>query len=147
MFPNRGNLLARLLIGRRGQTLDSLEHVLNRMAMRGDAHADGRVLLDIGDYRGRRREGLQELAGRLRERAVGEGRSVQVSPMSPRDRKFFSQAFEGDAAVEVRAVGTGFYRRVIVAPAGMGAEALAAAEAAGPEEGMDAAGGPGDGAA
>ena len=41
-----------LLIGRRGQTLDSLEHVLNRMAMRGDAHADGRAPIGFGECRG-----------------------------------------------------------------------------------------------
>lgn len=120
-----------LLIGRRGQTLDSLEHIINRMVLRGDAGGDGRVLLDIGDYRRRRRESLEELATRLRTRAVGERRTVQVSPMSPRDRKFFAQAFADDESVEVRALGAGFYRRVIVAPAGMGAAAVEAAEAAG----------------
>ncbi|HXC50749.1 MAG TPA: RNA-binding cell elongation regulator Jag/EloR [Candidatus Limnocylindrales bacterium] len=107
-----------LLIGRRGQTLDSLEHIVNRMALRGEAYVEGRVLLDIGDYRRRRRESLEELATRLRTRAVGERRSVQVSPMSPRDRRYFMQAFADDEAVEVRALGAGFYRRVIVAPAG-----------------------------
>lgn len=120
-----------LLIGRRGQTLDSLEHIINRMVLRGDTGGDGRVLLDIGDYRRRRRESLEELATRLRTRAVGERRTVQVSPMSPRDRKFFAQAFAEDESVEVRALGAGFYRRVIVAPAGMGAAAVEAAEAAG----------------
>ena len=120
-----------LLIGRRGQTLDSLEHIVNRMVLRGEASGEGRVLLDIGDYRRRRRESLDELATRLRTRAVGERRTVQVSPMSPRDRKFFGQAFAGDDSVEIRTLGAGFYRRVIVAPAGMGAAALAAAEAAG----------------
>lgn len=120
-----------LLIGRRGQTLDSLEHIVNRMVLRGEASGEGRVLLDIGDYRRRRRESLDELATRLRTRAVGERRTVQVSPMSPRDRKFFAQAFAGDESVEIRTLGAGFYRRVIVAPAGMGAAALAAAEAAG----------------
>ncbi len=120
-----------LLIGRRGQTLDSLEHIVNRMALRGDAYVEGRILLDIGDYRRRRRESLDELASRLRARAVGERRTVQVSPMSPRDRKFLAQAFADDDSVEVRSLGAGFYRRVIVAPAGMGAAAVAEAEATG----------------
>jgi spoIIIJ-associated protein len=119
-----------LLIGRRGQTLDSLEHIVNRMTLRADAYVEGRVLLDIGDYRKRRRESLDELATRLRSRAVTERRTVQVSPMSPRDRKFFAQAFAGDDSVEVRALGAGFYRRVIVAPAGAGPGAIAEAETA-----------------
>jgi spoIIIJ-associated protein len=120
-----------LLIGRRGQTLDSLEHIVNRMTLRADAYVEGRVLLDIGDYRKRRRESLDELAGRLRARAVGERRTVQVSPMSPRDRKFFAQAFADDDSVEVRALGAGFYRRVIVAPAGASAASIAEAASAG----------------
>lgn len=120
-----------LLIGRRGQTLDAIEHVINRTVLRGEGTGDGRVLLDIGDYRRRRRETLVELAERLRTRALGEQRTVQVSPMSPRDRKFFQQALAADPAVEVRALGAGFYRRMVVAPAGLGPAALA--EAAAPE--------------
>jgi spoIIIJ-associated protein len=123
-----------LLIGRRGQTLDSLEHIVNRMTLRAEAYVEGRVLLDIGDYRKRRRESLDELASRLRARAVGERRTVQVSPMSPRDRRFFAQAFADDESVEVRALGAGFYRRVIVAPAGMVSAAVEAAESAGDGE-------------
>jgi spoIIIJ-associated protein len=129
-----------LLIGRRGQTLDSLEHIVNRMVLRGDAGGDGRVLVDIGDYRRRRRESLEELATRLRTRAVGERRTVQVSPMSPRDRKFFAQAFADDESVEVRALGAGFYRRVIVAPAGKAAAAGRAARGAGPHDQAGSAG-------
>ena len=126
-----------LLIGRRGQTLDSLEHIVNRMALRGDAQAEGRVQLDIGDYRRRRRESLEELATRLRGRASGERRSVQVSPMSPRDRKFFAQAFADDESVEVRALGTGFYRRVIVAPVGAGIDTSVGVENTGRDEASD----------
>lgn len=117
-----------LLIGRRGQTLDSLEHVVNRMVLRGEPAGDGRVMVDIGDYRRRRQESLQELAGRLRARALREQRSMQVSPMSPRDRKFFQTALESDEAVEVRALGAGFYRRLVVAPAGSAVDPAAASD-------------------
>ncbi|MFT4570942.1 MAG: spoIIIJ-associated protein [Hyphomicrobiaceae bacterium] len=105
-----------LLIGRRGQTLDALEHILNRMSVRVDGGGEARVLLDIGEYRERRRESLSELADRLKQRAIAEGRNVQVSPMSPRDRKFFQAALAGDEMVEARSLGAGFYRRVVVVP-------------------------------
>jgi len=121
-----------LLIGRRGQTLDAIEHVVNRAILRGEGTGEGRVLLDIGDYRRRRRETLIELADRLRTRALAEQRTVQVSPMSPRDRKFFQQALAADTLVEVRALGAGFYRRMIVAPAGLGPAALGDAAASEP---------------
>jgi spoIIIJ-associated protein len=127
-----------LLIGRRGQTLDALEHILNRMSLRADAAGDAHVLLDIGEYRQRRRESLAELAGRLRERALSEGRNVQVSPMSPRDRKFFQQALEADDSVETRSLGAGFYRRVVVVPSPAAvAAANANAEQTGEAESSD----------
>ena len=50
--------------------------------------------------------------------------------MSPRDRKFFQQAVAADSSVEVRTLGAGFYRRMIIAPAGMGPSALADGDAA-----------------
>lgn len=106
-----------LLIGRRGQTLDAFEHLVNRSVAAREM-AENRVIIDVGGYRNRRRESLLELAGRLRERAMSEGRRVQVSPMSPRDRKVFQDAFAGDEEVTTRALGTGFYRRVLIVPEG-----------------------------
>lgn len=133
-----------LLIGRRGQTLDALEHILNRMSLRADVAGDAHVLLDIGEYRQRRRESLAELASRLKERALSEGRNVQVSPMSPRDRKFFQQALEGEENVETRSLGAGFYRRVVVVPSVEATKAAAAAapasDQANEESGDNAAG-------
>lgn len=108
-----------LLIGRRGQTLDALEHVVNRMIFTGEPTSDARVQIDVGGYRARRRESLLELAGRLKDRAVSQGRRVQVSPMSQRDRRILQAALADDDAVETRALGSGFYRRVLIAPSGL----------------------------
>lgn len=108
-----------LLIGRRGQTLDALEHVVNRMIFTGEPTSDARVQIDVGGYRARRRESLLELAGRLKDRAVSQGRRVQVSPMSQRDRRILQAALADDEAVETRALGSGFYRRVLIAPSGL----------------------------
>jgi spoIIIJ-associated protein len=126
-----------LLIGRRGQTLDALEHVVNRMVVGHNQTAEVRVAIDVGGYRERRRESLVELAGRLRERAVAEGRRVQVSPMSARDRRIFQQALAEDATVETRVLGSGFYRRLLVVPLGAEGDA-AASDAAGDIEPEDA---------
>jgi len=108
-----------LLIGRRGQTLDALEHLLNRMIARGEATAESHVVLDVGGYRERRKTSLLELAERLKASALAQGRRVQVSPMSPRDRKILQNALAGDAAVGTRVLGSGFYRRVLIVPAGL----------------------------
>lgn len=108
-----------LLIGRRGQTLDAVEHLINRMVFTGEPGSDNRVALDVGGYRDRRRESLLELAERLKERALSQGRRVQVSPMSPRDRKVLQAAFTGDESIETRVLGSGFYRRVLIVPSGV----------------------------
>jgi spoIIIJ-associated protein len=124
-----------LLIGRRGQTLDALEHILHRMVLRGELGGDGRVLLDIGGYRERRREAIAEMATRLKARALSENRSVQLSPMSPRERRFLHQALATDGEVDMRALGSGFYRRVAISPKGLDDSRLAAAdERAGDDE-------------
>ncbi len=73
----------------------------------------------MGGYRERRREALLELAERLKVRAVTQSRRVQVSPMSPRDRRILQGALAGDGTVETRALGSGFYRRVLIAPVGL----------------------------
>jgi spoIIIJ-associated protein len=108
-----------LLIGRRGQTLDALEHLLNRMIARGEATAESHVVLDVGGYRERRKTSLLELAERLKVSALTQRRRVQVSPMSPRDRKILQNALVADDAVSTRVLGSGFYRRVLIVPAGL----------------------------
>jgi len=108
-----------LLIGRRGQTLDAAEHLVNRMVFAGEPASENRIALDIGGYRDRRREALVELAGRLKARATSERRRVQVSPMNPRDRKILQAALAADQTVETRILGSGFYRRVLICPVGL----------------------------
>ena len=117
-----------LLIGRRGQTLDALEHVVNRMVVGYNQTAEVRVALDVGGYRERRRESLVDLAGRLRERALSEKRRVQVSPMSARDRRIFQAALADDERIATRVLGSGFYRRLLVIPVGVEDDGSAPAE-------------------
>jgi len=106
-----------LLIGRRGQTLDALEYVLHRIVAHGD-EGGGRLVVDAENYRLRRRESLEDLARRVAERARRSGRPITLSPMSPRDRRIVHLALQGDAAMTTRSAGTGFYRKVVIAPAG-----------------------------
>jgi len=108
-----------LLIGRRGQTLDALEHVINRIVLAGEMSPEGRLAIDVGGYRQRRRETLLELADRLKVRALTQGRRIQVSPMSPRDRRILQGALGRDETVRMRVLGSGFYRRVVIFPVGL----------------------------
>jgi len=69
------------------------------------------------------------MAARLRDRALIEHRGVQISPMSPRDRKVVQLFLAGDHTVETRTLGAGLYRRMQILPSGMDpAEAARATE-------------------
>jgi spoIIIJ-associated protein len=107
-----------VLIGRRGTTLDALEHIINRMTTGADPAARIRVTLDVCGYRDRRRAALSEVAIRLKEHAISSMRRVQITPLSPHDRVIFQEALAGDDSVATRIVGSGFYRRVLVIPRG-----------------------------
>ena len=107
-----------VLIGRRGTTLDALEHVINRMTTGADPGARVRVTLDVCGYRERRKAILTDVATRLKQHALSTRRRVQITPLSPHDRIVFQDALAGDDEVTTRIVGSGFYRRILVIPRG-----------------------------
>jgi len=105
-----------LLIGRRGQTLDALEYIVNRIVGREDG-VSGRVMIDVEHYRERRFEHLTQLARRLAEKAKRTGRSVTLNPMSAQERRVVHLALQNDAAISTRSQGEGHYRKVVILPA------------------------------
>jgi spoIIIJ-associated protein len=105
-----------ILIGRRGQTLDAIEYVINRIASR-DEDKSGRIVVDTENYRERRRQSLEAMAKRLADRARRRGKPVTLSPMSPRDRRIVHLALQGDASLTTRSTGEGFFRRLVIVPA------------------------------
>ncbi len=105
------------IIGRRGQTLDALEHVLNRIVFRDEGIAAGRVVIDVEGYRQRRQESLEQLARKLAAKARETGRSVTLNPMSPRDRRIVHLTLQSDSGVTTRSEGEGHYRKLMILPA------------------------------
>jgi spoIIIJ-associated protein len=104
-----------VLIGRRGQTLDALEYLLNRiMAHEEDSFA--RLRVDLEDYRQRRQQALEALARRAAERARRRGKPVTLNPMSPRDRRIVHLTLQDDPILTTRSAGSGFYRKVVIVP-------------------------------
>ena len=103
-----------LLIGRRGQTLDAIEYMVNRLARGNDEDGRGRVVVDVESYRERRREYLQTLARRLADKAKQTGRVVTLNPMSPRDRRIVHLALQGDPTITTRSQGEGYLRNVLI---------------------------------
>ena len=102
-----------ILIGKRGQTLDSLQYLTNRVANKAQ---DGYVLvkLDTEDYRRRRKETLENLAKNIAHKVKRTRRSVSLEPMNPYERRIIHSAFQGDRSVTTHSEGEEPYRRVVV---------------------------------
>jgi spoIIIJ-associated protein len=106
-----------LAIGRRGQTLDAVEYVVNRIASRVDESAPARFVVDVEGYRQRRRQYLTDLAHRLSDKVRQTGRAVTLNPMSPRDRRIVHLAAREETGVATRSQGEGYYRKMLILPA------------------------------
>lgn len=102
-----------ILIGKRGQTLDSLQYLTNRVA---NKMQEGyvRVKLDTEDYRRRRKETLENLARNIASKVKRTRRTVSLEPMNPYERRIIHSALQGDPAVSTHSEGEEPYRRVVV---------------------------------
>ncbi len=105
-----------LLIGRRGETLASLQFLLNLMVSRKVKHWP-QMIVDVGNYRQRRRESLEGLARRTADRVRQTGRSVSLEPMAPYERRLVHLALRGDTSVYTQSTGEGEGRKITIHPA------------------------------
>ncbi len=111
-----------LLIGRRGKALDALEYMVNRI-LNSPSIRSNRVLIDVEDYRRRRREELEALAERLAEKVKASQEAIVISPLSPRERRIVHLALQGDKRVRTASEGAGPFRKVVISPVGPTSEA------------------------
>jgi spoIIIJ-associated protein len=102
-----------LLIGRKGQTLDAMEYLLNKMIPK-NLEGRKRIVVDTENYRARREESLMKLAQRLGDKARQLGRPVTVSPMNAHDRRLVHLALQNDRSLRTRSTGTGLYRKIVI---------------------------------
>ena len=102
-----------ILIGKRGQTLDSLQYLANRVA---NKHQSGyvRVKLDTENYRARREETLRHLAKNIAHKVKRNRRPVALEPMNPYERRIIHSALQGNKFVETVSEGEEPYRHVVV---------------------------------
>jgi spoIIIJ-associated protein len=107
---------AGLLIGRRGQTLDALQYILNKMVNKAEKKPV-RLVLDAEDYRGRRRQALEDLAARMGEKARRSGKPITISPMNAHDRRIVHLALKDDGRVRTASRGEGELKKIIIFPA------------------------------
>ena len=102
-----------ILIGKRGQTLDSLQYLANRVA---NKHQEGyvRVKLDTENYRARREETLRHLAKNIAHKVKRNRRPVALEPMNPYERRIIHSALQNDKYVSTHSEGDEPFRRVVV---------------------------------
>ena len=105
-----------VLIGKRGQTIDSLQYLANLAVNRDDPESRIRVVLDVENYRRRREETLRALALKLADRARYLNREVKLEPMNRHDRKIIHMALANDRRVMTYSSGEDPYRHVVIAP-------------------------------
>ena len=102
-----------ILIGKRGQTLDSLQYLTNRIANKSQ-EGYVRVKLDTENYRHRRKETLENLAKNIAYKVRKTRRPVSLEPMNPYERRVIHSALQGDRYVSTHSEGEEPYRRVVV---------------------------------
>ncbi len=102
-----------VLIGKRGQTLDSLQYLVS-LVVNKDVEEYIRVKVDTENYRKRRKETLENLAKNIAYKVKRTKRPVSLEPMNPYERRIIHSALQGDKYVTTHSEGDEPYRRVVV---------------------------------
>ena len=107
-----------LLIGRKGQTLEALQYLVGRIAGEHQGSDGPHIVIDIENYRERRRKTLEDMALRLGEKAKRQRKTVTVDALSAADRRIIHAALQDDPWVTTKSLGQGSYRRLLIIPEG-----------------------------
>lgn len=101
------------LIGKRGQTLDSLQYLLS-LVVNKNQEKYIRVKLDTENYRERRKKTLENLAKNIAHKVKRTGRPVSLEPMNPYERRIIHSALQGDRYVTTKSEGDEPFRHVVI---------------------------------
>ena len=102
-----------VLIGKRGQTLDSLQYLVSLVINKGEEEYI-RVKVDTENYRQRRKDTLENLAKNISFKVRRTGRPVTLEPMNPYERRVIHSALQNDRYVETHSEGEEPFRKVVV---------------------------------
>lgn len=109
--PNMG-----VLIGKRGQTLDSLQYLVS-LVVNKESEVYIRIKLDTENYRSRRKETLESLALNLANKVRKTGRKFTLEPMNPYERRIIHFTLQDNKFVQTHSEGEDPYRKVVISPA------------------------------
>lgn len=103
-----------IVIGRRGETLESLQYLVNLAINKGKNNYK-RIIVDAGNHRKKREETLVRLANRLANRVVKYKKTISLEPMAPYERRIIHYALQDNRYVNTYSVGEEPFRKVIIA--------------------------------
>jgi len=106
---------AGILIGRKGQTLDAMQFLTDKIINR-KSDARVRVKVDIEGYMETRKANLKHLAYKMADKAKKTGRPATINQMSAQDRRIVHLALKDDQNVRTQSMGDGYYRRLVIFP-------------------------------
>jgi spoIIIJ-associated protein len=106
---------AALLIGKKGQSLESLQYLTDKMVQK-QAGKRYRVPIDVEGYVEARSAELTALAQRMVEKVLRSGKPSSISRLSAQDRKLIHMALKNDKSVRTQSIGDGYYRKLVIFP-------------------------------
>ncbi|MBP8805929.1 MAG: KH domain-containing protein [Kofleriaceae bacterium] len=112
-----------VVIGRKGQVVDALQHVVSKHVYRERSGEKGKpIIVDAGGYRDKHVLRLEALAQRMSEKALASKEIVELAPMSAHDRRVVHMAIANIPGVSSRSEGEGDDRHILVVPDALAAE-------------------------
>lgn len=104
-----------IIIGKRGDTLDALEHLTNLCVNKGDGEYT-KVILDTENYRARREQTLTKLAKSLAASVARNGKKITLEPMHSNERRIIHATLQNNPNVDTYSIGEAPNRKVVIAP-------------------------------
>ena len=109
---------AGVLIGHHGETLDSLQYLVNLVANKREedeeSHGYMKITIDIEDYRAKREATLRQLAGRMAQKVLKYKKSVTLEPMNPYERRIIHSEIQNIQGVTTTSVGADNNRKIVI---------------------------------
>lgn len=105
-----------ILIGKRGNTLNAMQYLANVVLYRQFAAQNQRIILDIENYRFKRKKTLENLARNLALKALRTKKEVALEPMNPQERRIIHLALKNNRDVVTSSHGEEPYRKIVISP-------------------------------
>jgi len=118
---------AGVLIGKRGQTLEAIQYIIEKIANKQNDQKH-RVHVDVEGYLKTRRENLEKLAVRLAQKAVRTGKPMTIGQMNAHDRRIVHLSLKSNTAVRTQSLGEGLYRKLMIFPRKKGGDERSASQ-------------------